>query len=334
MKTVSDAAGAHGMTYSDAQDTETITGGILGGVALSVAKDGFGRRSGFTVASGTWSQTAGFGYHPATGRPKSVTFAGNTATYDWHLNSDLMSNTTFRHGTALVLSRTQGWDAHNRLKTVTHAWSGGAQSRETTLFDGRDRRKSITWEDGSSWNYDYNARGEVVAGNRTLRGQWYQYGFDNIGNRSMAALNGRVAAYWPNALNQITRREVPGVVEVMGTASADAYVMLNGEPALRQGEYFYYPVPVDNTAGAVDVPLTTDAWLTGQGSSREQHAFVPRTPEVFTYDLDGNLTSDGRWVYTWDAENRLSGMEAPAAVPARHRRKLAFAYDAQGRRIR
>jgi YD repeat-containing protein len=35
--------------------------------------------------------------------------------------------------------------------------------------------------------------------------------------------------------------------------------------------------------------------------------FVPKTPETFTYDADGNLLSDGRWNYTWDAENRLVG---------------------------
>jgi len=25
------------------------------------------------------------------------------------------------------------------------------------------------------------------------------------------------------------------------------------------------------------------------------HAFLPKTPEQFTHDADGNLTSDGRW---------------------------------------
>ncbi|MBK8477426.1 MAG: RHS repeat protein, partial [Opitutaceae bacterium] len=36
-----------------------------------------------------------------------------------------------------------------------------------------------------------------------------------------------------------------------------------------------------------------------------RHAFVAQTPEVFVYDADGNLTSDGSWTYGWDAENRL-----------------------------
>ena len=35
---------------------------------------------------------------------------------------------------------------------------------------------------------------------------------------------------------------------------------------------------------------------------------MPQTPENFTYDADGNLSTDGRWSYTWDGENRLVSM--------------------------
>jgi len=45
------------------------------------------------------------------------------------------------------------------------------------------------------------------------------------------------------------------------------------------------------------------------------NVFVPRTPEPFSYDLDGNMTSDGRWNYTWDAENRLVKVESRSDTP-------------------
>jgi YD repeat-containing protein len=57
------------------------------------------------------------------------------------------------------------------------------------------------------------------------------------------------------------------------------------------------------------------------------HKFVPQDPEAFTYDADGNMTSDGRWTYVWDGENRLVGMSNVTTT-------LTFAYDAQSRRIR
>ena len=48
--------------------------------------------------------------------------------------------------------------------------------------------------------------------------------------------------------------------------------------------------------------------------------------QVLTYDLNGNLTSDGTNTYTWDARNRLASISGP--VPA------SFVYDATGRRAR
>ncbi|WCJ60962.1 hypothetical protein NXS98_07535 [Fontisphaera persica] len=48
--------------------------------------------------------------------------------------------------------------------------------------------------------------------------------------------------------------------------------------------------------------------------------FVPPYSESLQYDADGNLTSDGQWSYTWDAENRLVAQETlPAAYNAGRR---------------
>jgi RHS repeat-associated protein len=56
-----------------------------------------------------------------------------------------------------------------------------------------------------------------------------------------------------------------------------------------------------------------------------------KTPEQFTYDADGNLISDGRWVLTWDAENRLLSVMAKTNLGLP--RLLKFEYDSKGRRI-
>jgi RHS repeat-associated protein len=67
----------------------------------------------------------------------------------------------------------------------------------------------------------------------------------------------------------------------------------------------------------------------------EKSAYLPPDPETFLHDADGNLTQDGKWSYTWDAENRLIAMETlPGAVAAGvGQLKLEFGYDSQGRRI-
>jgi len=58
-----------------------------------------------------------------------------------------------------------------------------------------------------------------------------------------------------------------------------------------------------------------------------------KIPEVFTHDLDGNLTADGRFSCTWDGENRLIAGEALATTPATARVKVTMTYDAQSRRV-
>jgi RHS repeat-associated protein len=59
---------------------------------------------------------------------------------------------------------------------------------------------------------------------------------------------------------------------------------------------------------------------------------MPKTQESFTYDLDGNLTSDGRWTNHWDAENRLVSMESLTNGPAGSKLRLTFNYDPLSRR--
>jgi len=52
------------------------------------------------------------------------------------------------------------------------------------------------------------------------------------------------------------------------------------------------------------------------------------------FDADGNLTQDGRWVYSWDGENRLIAVETATNVENLvPKMKLDFTYDYQSRRV-
>ncbi len=81
--------------------------------------------------------------------------------------------------------------------------------------------------------------------------------------------------------------------------------------------------------------LTLPAWLEVNVGGRNGHLYMPPIPEVPLYDEDGNLKSDSRWQYVWDAENRLVQMTTqPAALAAGvPGLRLSFAYDYQSRRI-
>jgi len=70
------------------------------------------------------------------------------------------------------------------------------------------------------------------------------------------------------------------------------------------------------------------------GQTETGKVYVPPSTESYAHDADGNLTSDGRWTYTWDGENRLVQMIRDTDSPSGARQKLLFEYDHQGRRIR
>ena len=50
--------------------------------------------------------------------------------------------------------------------------------------------------------------------------------------------------------------------------------------------------------------------------------------------MDGNLTSDGLWTYSWDGENRLKSMYMSGLNAGAPRLKVDFVYDFMGRRVR
>ena len=86
---------------------------------------------------------------------------------------------------------------------------------------------------------------------------------------------------------------------------------------------------------AVDTDNTTTPPTTIKTMQRGK-TYVEATPENFVYDNNGNLSSDGRWNYTWNAENRLIGIETTtAAVTAgTPKEKYVYSYDWTGRKVK
>jgi RHS repeat-associated protein len=90
---------------------------------------------------------------------------------------------------------------------------------------------------------------------------------------------------------------------------------------------------VTNTSAAAWQAVTSKAVSGTTTNTVIGNVYVPKTAEVFTYDFDGNLSTDGRWTYSWDAENRLLQMVPLTNDPATSKRRLTFSYDYRSRRI-
>jgi RHS repeat-associated protein len=321
--------------------TESFSGGPLNGLCVSNQFDNFLRRTNCSVLGATTSAQATYAYDKASRLQSAADGTGNSATYSYVANSALVGQIAFTNGNAWRMTTTKQYDDLNRLTQISSA-PGGSYTLPLTFnynYNAANQRTEDTLADGSYWVYKYDSLGQVTNGCKyfasgtPVPGQQFDYTFDTIGNRTETMSGGdtnganlRVANYTNNALNQVTSRDVPAYVDVMGASILTNAITVNGQTAYRNQEYYRQQLAANNSASA----LWTNIIVAG-GLSVTGNVYVAREPESFRYDADGNLTNDGRWSYTWDAENRLTRMTVNTNVGLQY--QLTFAYDPKGRRI-
>ena len=343
-------------TYNDAGQllAESHSGGVLDGLAITNSYDAFLRRTNLSAFNVSTQLTASiYGYDYAS-RLATVSDGTNNATYGYLANSALVDSIVFKQNSTTRMTRTNRYDFLNRLTSVTQSAGGSNVSAFNYAYNDANQRVAVTNVDSSRWSWGYDSLGQVTSGkkywsdNSIAAGQQFEYAFDDIGNRRQTAAGGnqfgtnlRTNSYEPNALNQYTNRTVAGYVEVLGSANSSATVTVNNESTYRKGEYFRKELAVGNSSTAIWQGITNVAVLAGAGTNdtdivttKTGNVLVPQNPEAFTYDADGNLTQDGKWTYTWDAENRLLRMTSLTSQPDASRLKLDFAYDNKWRRIK
>ncbi|MFA6289652.1 MAG: DUF6402 family protein [Opitutaceae bacterium] len=350
--TLTDAAGSRTFDYDTARRAsgETYSTGELAGLSVSNPVDAAYRASSLTASNGTTPfLSVNYAYQPTTGLLDTVTKGTYTVVHGFADQSNYLSTLTHKIGGTTKLSTSRTPDFLGRVGSVATQLAGasGPFASYAYHYDEHNQRDTVTLADASLWTYGYDSRGQVQSGSRTtgtqpVPGQAFAYTYDTIGNRRTTTTNGRSASYTPDELNRYTQREVPGTLDITGAAATDARVAVNNVLATRTGDRFYAAVPANNTS-APAYPLVDVVAVHQEGGAdvyarlNTGHLFLAQTPEAFEYDDDGNLTQDGRWTYTWDAENRLTGMETRTDVATilsgLPRQKLAFGYDAYGRRI-
>ena len=327
------------------------SGPMFDGATVTRAFDGLLRTGTLSVTPPGGSAIVQTVAYDAASRFQTFTQDTLTATYTYEPNSSLVAGVTLQNSGTTTMTTAKTYDRLNRLKSISSGVGSSVVSSHTYLTNKANQRIRATLADGSYWIYEYDGLGQVTKGNKywpngaPVNGQQFGYAFDGIGNRTSTTTNGRTADYTPNALNQYEQRDVPGAFEVLGTASPTATVSLTGTgipptSTNRNGSYFAGAVTVTNTGSPVYETVTITGVKAASGTYREivttatGTMFVAQTPEVFSHDLDGNLIRDGRWNYTWDAENRLVQLETTgSAVNAgAPKQKLTFAYDWMGRR--
>src|SRR5262249_25155483 len=157
------------------------------------------------------------------------------------------------------------------------------------------RRAQVTQADGSTWRYDYDSIGQLTSARRSWRdgisvsGQQFAYAWDLSGNRVLTSAPGpgdagrSTAHYLVNCLNQYVQRDVPGLLQIAGTAPSAAVVVAGGQPTDRHESFFHAALAVNSAAGAVDQDVAVQAALANDHRSVHGRLFLPRTPEAFVH---------------------------------------------------
>lgn len=350
LETTLDASGLLTRSYEPSSlrlSGEVYTGtGLLSGHSLMRSYDPVRKRpQGFETDTG---YTVGYGYDDG-GRLDTVNEGFHLAKYDYKASVGSVEAVTVKRSGVERAHHGRTTDALGRITQAKTTTVGVIPVQRDYGYNDVNQRTQIAHEDTRAWSYGYDALGQVTSAEKrladlttTLPGYSFGYTFDTIGNRIETTINGRTATYIPDVgqLNQYASRTVVGALDVRGEAAADATVTVNGLATTRTGKDFYREVAVTNTSAAKNTTLTIEATKAGppvETATETRSAFLPLTPESYVHDDDGNLTQDGRWVNTWDGENRLIAQETRSDVVGQttglvHQR-LEYAYDAQGRRI-
>jgi RHS repeat-associated protein len=334
-------------SYNNASQTlyETNSGGTTASWWVTNTFDTLMRRTGFQAKAGsTVKASYTFGYDNAS-RLQGVSDGTNNANYTYLANSPLINQITLKSNTATRLTVTKSYDYLNRPLNISSAPSAASPLSFGYGMNDANQRVQVTLADGSFWLYEYDNLGQVTSGKRywpdwtPVAGQQFEYTHDDIGNRTSTKAGGdenganlRSATYGANNVNQYTNRTVPGALDIIGVANAAATVTVNNQATYRHGEYYRKELSINN-ASAPQWQGVTNKAVQGTTTTVTGNVFLPQTPEVFSYDADGNLTNDGHYSYTWDAENQLVFMQT-TNLPTAAWFQIQMEYDWMGRRIR
>ena len=220
----------------------------------------------------------------------------------------------------------------NQIKSIRHEVGG-----EIVSFFGYDYNGLgliETWEQNQLsrllWEIHYNDLGEVEVGyNKEQNGERYSWSYDAVGNWLSSQEGSMVKTRENNVLNQVIEEGGGGSMMVIGVTDEPAEVKINGEEVStrkqsgREGNLFRKEIEVKSGKNVVEIEVKD-----GSGNADKQKWEFEAEGEErrFTYDRNGNMTSDGKREYEWDEKNRLIGVKDGE-------RSYAWEYDGSNRRI-
>ncbi len=357
-------------------ELEQVDDGLAEGLVVDPHYGAYGQRDAFSINWGA-AAAAPLAYTYENLLLTGVS-AGLPASRDvvvgYSLGTTTPSSFDYRVGGGTVLSRSAAGDGMGNVNSISYTapkppgQTGSIILASLTYGYNVDMVSTVARENNNQWVYEYDTRSQVskarkryTAGSdaQILAGTQASYSYDPIGNRTLWNWGGsstkdaglRTTLYQTtNNKNQYTDIRTDQYFDVTGMRTSgtnpvtlyknyDAPLTLpttafqSGASGLYYRSDVAHPNPSTSRYDAITV--STAGIVSDSGLQ-----YVPPAIATPAYDLDGNLVTDGRWTYTWDAENRLTVMECPgqpaniaSGIVEAPAMRLTFFYDGLSRRV-
>ncbi len=266
--------------------------------------------------------------YDAARRLKTTTSPAGPFLYDYQGAGSLRSRLTQPSGAYIADS----YDSVARLTDTRLVNTRGQVLNEHQYgYNAGSQRTNTVRTDGSKVAYTYDGIGQLKtatgreADNTSRLHEQFGYAYDAAGNLNYRTNNALVQAFNVDSLNQLTTNTRSGTLTVAGMSSASATnVTVNSSTATRYGDNTFAKDGFSLADGTnTFTAIAQDA--AGNAATNAVTVYLPAT-NVFQYDANGNLLSDGRRAFTYDDENQLTSVLVTNAW------KSEFTYDGKMRR--
>ncbi len=185
---------------------------------------------------------------------------------------------------------TNSYDGFGRLRTSISNM-GGVSRTLTSDYDAGSRRTKLTFPDSNNhFRYDYDGAGRLTAILENSATTVANFSYDSLGRRADASLGGAVVSDQYDAISRLSVL----THELAGT-SADQTLTFGYNPASQ--------IVTRAESNEAYANITPDLTRSYTINGLNQYTSVAGATQ--SYDLNGNLTSDGTTSFVYDAENRL-----------------------------
>jgi RHS repeat-associated protein len=254
-------------------------------------------------------------------------------TYSYHGVTNRLNTVTYPNSQTSTYSYLDDEGDH-RLETIHHKYPNAATlSKFDYTYDAVGN--ILTWRQQADttavlWKYGYDPADQLISAVKHATDtpqtvlKRYAYAYDPAGNRTVEQIDDAVTLSAYDNLNRLTSQAPGGPMIVAGSLNEPGTVTISGVPAVVDAS--------NNFRGTVSTTSGTNTFTivakdaTGNSTTKTYEIALSGSGRTFTYDANGNLTSDGVRTLTWNGHNGVESYEVGTL-------RIEYSYNGRGLRI-